>query len=119
MFVRLFRAIPLFALMAVVAGVVYVVVAWRESPTRAKEILIKVFIVLTGVLTSFFALASLYALADKNPDVLDLFLTFLIVAAVALAITLICRAVFLKNHPSYKQKPTPAHVIRRWPWRRR
>ncbi len=119
MFVRLFRALPLFALLAIVAGVVYVVVAWRESPTRAKEILIKVFTVLTGALTIFFVLASLYALADKNPDVLDLFLTFLIVAAAALIVTLICRVVFLKNHPSYKRKPTPAHVIRRWPWRRR
>ncbi len=118
MFVRLFRAIPLLIALAVLAGVIYIVVAWKASPTRAKEILIKAFTIINGVLTGFFALASLYAVADKNPDVFELFVTFLIVAVIALVITLICRAVFLRHNPNYKQKPQQAKVIRRWPRRR-
>ena len=41
MVARLTRIIPLLLLLAFVAGVVYVVAAWRYSPARAKEILIK------------------------------------------------------------------------------
>lgn len=116
MFIRLFRALPLLVVLAVLAGIVYVFVSWRRSPARAKEILIKVFTVINGALSIFFALASLYAWGDGNPDVLELFLSFLVVAVVALAIARICRAVFLKHNPSYKKKPMQAKAIRRWPW---
>lgn len=118
MFVRLFRALPLLAILAVLAGIVYVFVSWRRSPARAKEILIKLFTALNGALCIFFALASLYAWGDGNPDVLELFLSFLMVALVALAITRICRAVFLKHNPGYRKKPMRAKKIRRWPWSR-
>ena len=118
MFVRLFRALPLLAILAVLAGVVYVFVSWRRSPVRAKEILIKLFTALNGTLSIFFALASLYAWGDGNTDVLELFLSFLLVALIALAITRICRAVFLKHNPGYREKPMRTKKIRRWPWSR-
>lgn len=118
MFVRLTRALPLLAILAVVAVVVYLVVSWRRSPARAKEILIKAFTAINGVLSAFFALASIYALVDRNLDVFDLFFTFFLTAAIALGITLICRAVFLKHNPAYRFKPVKATPIRRWPWDR-
>lgn len=118
MFVRLYRALPLLIVLAVVACVVYVVAAWRYSPARAKEILIKVFTRLNIGFTVFFGLASLYALSERNTDVMDLTLTFMITALVALVITLICRAVFLKHNPSYRMKPMKAKKLHRWPWSR-
>ena len=53
MVARLTRIIPLLLLLAFVAGVVYVVAAWRYSPARAKEILIKAFTVLNVALAAF------------------------------------------------------------------
>ena len=71
---------------------------------------------LNTVLTAFFGLASLYALSESNMAVLDLTLSFMVTALVALAITRICRAVFLKHNPSYRAKPMKAKKLRRWPW---
>lgn len=119
MVARLTRIIPLLLLLAFVAGVVYVVAAWRYSPARAKEILIKAFTVLNVALAAFFALASLYALSESNGDVLDLTLSFMVTALVALGVTRICRAVFLKHNLSYRMKPMKAKRLRRWPWGRR
>ena len=70
-------------------------------------------------LAAFFGLASLYALSEGNGDVLDLTLSFMVTALVALGITRICRAVFLKHNPSYRMKPMKAKRLRRWPWGRR
>ena len=119
MVVRLVRAIPLIIALAVVAGVVYLIASWRYSPARAKELLIKVFTVLNGVLCVFFGIATLYALGEGNRDVMDLTVTFLAAAAIALALTRICRAVFLKNNPAYRVKPMRARKLHRWPWERR
>lgn len=121
MVARLTRIIPLLLLLAFVAGVVYVVASWRYSPARAKEILIKAFTMLNVALAAFFGLASLYALSESNGDVLDLTLSFMVTALVALGITWICRAVFLKHNPSYRMKPMKAKRLRRspWPWGRR
>lgn len=118
MIARLTRIIPLLLVLAFVAGVVYVVASWRYSPARAKEILIKAFTVLNGALTAFFGLASLYALSEANMAVLDLTLTFMATALVALIVTRICRAVFLKHNPSYRMKPMKAKKLHRWPWSR-
>ncbi len=116
MIARLSRIAVLLVVLAVVALVVYLVATYRYSPTRAKEILIKAFTVLNTVLTAFFGLASLYALSESNMAVLDLTLSFMVTALVALAITRICRAVFLKHNPSYRAKPMKAKKLRRWPW---
>lgn len=106
LFVRLFRSLPLVVFLAVLAVVVYFAVSWRRSPNRAKEVLIKLFLALTGALTAFFGLASLYALLDGNASVLELTGAFAAVSVVALGITLVCRWRFLKNHPNYRYKAT-------------
>lgn len=88
---RLSRIVPLIIVLALVAGVVYVVAMFLYSPTKAKEILIKLFTFLMSVLSAFFALASLYALFEGNIDVLELAASFLATTLVGLAVTLLCR----------------------------
>lgn len=104
--VRMARSLPLVAALALLAVAVYVVVSWRRSPNQAKEALIRLFTVLNGGLTVLFALASLYALLDGNANVFDLAVGFLVVSAVALAVTRLCRRRFVRNHPNYRFKPT-------------
>lgn len=115
---RLSRVIPLVIVLALVAAVIYLVVTYRHSPARAKEVLIRVFTWITGVLSGLFGLVTLYALLERNDGVTDLGASFLAVALVSLAVTRWCNHVFLKHHPSYKKKPVRASVRRRWPWRR-
>ncbi len=115
---RFSRVIPLVIALAAIAAVIYLVVTYRHSPARAKEVLIRVFTWITGVLSVFFGLVTLYALAEANAGVLDLGASFLVVALVGLAITRWCNHLFLKHHPSYKKKPVKAAVKRRWPWQR-
>lgn len=102
--VRLMQSLPLIIALVVLALVVYFVVSWLRSPTRAKEILIQFFTVLTIVLSVFFALASIYAWFENNEPVLELTVSFLVVSLLALGITRICRRVFLKHHPHYVDK---------------
>lgn len=104
--VRLSRSLPLVAFFAVLALVVYFAVSWRRSPNQAKEVLIKLFLAVTGALTVFFGLASLYALLDGNANVLELTGAFAAVSVLALGVTLVCRWRFLKNHPNYRRKAT-------------
>ena len=61
---RLSRVVPLLIVMAVAAGLIYVVVTYRHSPARAKEVLIKIFTWFNGVVVGFFALVSVYAFFD-------------------------------------------------------
>ena len=115
---RLYRFWPLLVVLAVLAGVIYLVVTFRHTPEKAKAVLIKIFLALTIALSVFFGLASLYALLDGSEPVLDLALSCLILSLVLLGVTLLCRWRFLKNHPNYRFKPVKAKVIhrRRWPW---
>ena len=105
MIARLSRIVPMLILLAVLAGIVYLVMAYRHSPNRAKEILIKMFTVITGGLSAFFLLVSVYAWFEHNKAVFDLALSFLVTALIGLGVTFICRAVFLRHHPSYRKKP--------------
>lgn len=115
---RLSRVVPLLIIMAVAAGLIYVVVTYRHSPARAKEVLIKVFAWLNGIAIGFFALVSLYAFFDNAPAVLDLSLSFMAVGLVGLAITRLCNWRFLKHNPAYRKKRLAATTRRRWPWQR-
>lgn len=108
MVARLSRIVPLLIVLAVVASIVYLVATYRYSPSRAKQILVKMFTWITGVLSAFFLLVTLYALFEDNAAVFDLAASFLATAAIGLAITRICNAVFLKRHPEYKHKPIKA-----------
>lgn len=115
MVARLSRIVPLLIVLAVIAGIVYLVAAWRYSPNRAKEILIRLFTWITGILTGFFALASIYALLDGNAVVFELTGTFLGAAFVALAVTRLCHAVFVHHHPKYKKKPVKTKPVDKRP----
>lgn len=110
--VQLSRSIPLLIALAVIAGIIYLVVSYMRSPLRAKEILISLFTVLCSIIAGFFALVSLYAILDHNTPVLELAISFMIVGFVGLAVTLLCRHVFVKNHPNYKDRRQRTHTKR-------
>ena len=95
MFARLSRIVPMLIVLAVVAAIVYIVAAWRYSPNRAKELLIRIFTAITGAVSAFFLLVCAYAWLERNGAVFDLSFSFLLTALIGLAVTRICRAVFL------------------------
>lgn len=112
--VRLSRIVPLAIILAVLAVVIYLAVTYLRTPVRAKEVLIRVFTWLSTILIAFFGIVSLYALFEHNEPVLDLSVGFMVVGALALAITLLCRYLFHKRHPHYKSKPMKSHTTTRW-----
>ena len=109
--VRLLQAMPLIIALVILAVIVYFVVSWALSPTKAKEVLIKLFTVLNSALSVIFGIASAYALFEGNEKVLELAAGFFVVALIALGITMICRWRFTKNHPDYKEKPLEAKTL--------
>ena len=113
---RLSRVVPLLIVMAVAAGLIYVVVTYR--PARAKEVLIIIFTWFIGIVVGFFALVSVYAFFDNAPAVLDLSLSFMVVGIVGLLITRLANWRFLKHNPSYRKKRLAATTRRHWPWQR-
>lgn len=104
--VRILRSLPLVILLIVVAAVVYFYFFHRHSPKRAKEVLIKLFTGIGIALTSFFALACIYAWAEHNDTAFDFAAGFLVVSLVTLAIARICHFNFIRHNPHYKKKPT-------------
>ena len=118
MFARLLRIVPMLIVLAVVAAIVYIVAAWRYSPNRAKELLIRIFTAITGAVSAFFLLVCAYAWLERNGAVFDLSFSFLLTALIGLAATRICRAVFLRHNPAYRIKAakttTPGSRVRRW-----
>ncbi len=103
MVARLSRSIPLIIALVIIALIIYAVVSYMRTPTRAKEVLIKVFTILTSVILGVFGLFALYAVVDGNTAVFELAISFAGVGAVGLAITLICRYFFKKHHPHYRK----------------
>ena len=112
--IRIVQSLPLVIALCVVAAVIYFVVAWLRTPTRAKEILIKVFLVLTGALSAVFLLATVYSAIEGNQNTLEFFVALLAISAIALAITLVCRWRFRVNHPHYKYTPQRSRTKFRW-----
>lgn len=103
---RLYRIVPLLIILAIIALAIYFFVSWKSTPARAKEVLIKVFIVLNGGLSAFFLLATLYALLEGNLFVSEFFVTCMASTLIVLAIAFVCRARFLKNNPNYRWRIT-------------
>lgn len=101
---RIMRSLPLIIILLLLAVVVYLVVMYRSSPNRAKEVLIRMFTLIGIVLSAFFLLVCVYALAEHNDTAFDFALGFLVVSLTALAIARISRAVFIKHNPKYKKK---------------
>mgnify|MGYP003227632131 CR=1 FL=1 len=89
--IRMLQSLPLVIVLVILAIVIYFVVSWMHSPTKAKEVLIRFFTVISIVISAFFLLASAYAFLESNVPVLEI-------------ITRICRWRFVKNHPNYKDK---------------
>ena len=104
---RLSRVVPLLIVMAVAAGLIYVVVTYRHSPARAKEVLIKIFTWFNGIVVGFFALVSVYAFFDNAPAVLDLSLSFMVVGLVGLLVTRLANWRFLAQ-PQLSQEALTA-----------
>ena len=102
--VRMLQSVPLVIALIVLAIIIYFVVSWMHSPTKAKEILIRFFTVISIIISGFFLLASAYAFLESNGPVLELTVPFLIVGVLCLIVTRICRWRFVKNHPNYKEK---------------
>lgn len=114
---RLSRVVPLLIIMAVAAGLIYVVVTYRHSPARAKEVLIKIFTWFNGASSSAFSpWCRCTPFSTMAPAVLDLSLSFMIVGLVGLLITRIANWRFLKHNPNYRKKRLAATTRRRWPW---
>ena len=109
--IRLYRIIPLLILLAVIAGVVYLVMSFRYSSNHAKIALIKVFTWLNIVLSVVFALVTVYALFEKNDPVFELAASLLITTLLGLGITRLCNHIFKKNHPNYSEDATTASVV--------
>ena len=86
MFARLSRIVPMLIVLAVVAAIVYIVAAWRYSPNRAKELLIRIFTAITGAVSAFFLLVCAYAWLERNGAVFDLSFSFLLTALIGLGI---------------------------------
>ena len=112
--IRIVQLFPLLIVLGVLAGIAYLVIAGAKSPTRAKEVIIRVFLWLSVALSVFFLLASLYAALERNSNVLEFFVALLALALVMLAITLICRNRFLAHHPHYQRSAQRAHTEIRW-----
>ena len=91
---RLYRVLPLLAILAIIGIVVYIFMSWRYTPARAKEAVIKIFIALNGGLSILFALVA------------DFFITCLATTLIMLGITFICRRNFLKHNPNYRWQLT-------------
>lgn len=100
------RSLPLVIALVVLAIVVYFIISWVKSPMKAKEILIKLFLILCSAISIFFVLASIYALVEDNTAVFELAASCAVVGVVGLMITLICRHFFIKHHPHYRFKRT-------------
>lgn len=109
--IRLYRILPLLVVLAVIAAAVYLIMSFRYSSERAKATLVKVFFWLNAVLSVVFLLITAYALLERNEAVVELFGSCLAVTLIGLAVTLICRAVFKKNHPRYGEKVAQATII--------
>jgi glucan phosphoethanolaminetransferase (alkaline phosphatase superfamily) len=110
MLARLSRSIPLLILLVILAFVIYFVLKWRHSPTYAKEALIRIFTWICSVLTAFFVLTSVYALADGSQPVFELAASFAVVTVLGLIITRVCAWRFKKHHPNFSRKAERART---------
>ena len=117
--IRLYRVLPLAIALAVIALVAYLVISYLRSPLRAKEVLIAVFSRLSAVGAAGCLLVTAYALLDGNGVFAELSGCCALIFLLALAVVLVCRAVFLRNHPEYRDRAEKARLIGRGAGRKR
>ncbi len=99
---RLYRILPLLIILAILAVVIYMIVSWRHTPARAKEVLITVFTWIDWVSAVFFGLATAYAWLEGNAFVADFFLTCAVTMLVIQFGVFLAKRSFLKHHPNYQ-----------------
>ena len=109
--IRLYRILPLLLVLAAIAVIVYFVLSWRSSSTRAKEVLIRVFTWITIVISVFFGIVTLYAVFEQNVPVIELAGSCLAVGLIGLLITRVCNHVFRKHHPSFRVVAGKATIV--------
>lgn len=109
--IRLYRILPLILILAVIAIIVYFVLTWRYSSNKAKEVLIRVFTVITIALSVFFGIVTLYAVFEQNVPVIELTGSCLAIGLIGLLITRICNAVFRKHHPNFRVVTGKATIV--------
>ena len=99
---RLYRILPLLIILAILAVAIYMIVSWRHTPARAKEVLVVVFTWIDWASAAFFGLATAYAWLEGNAFVADFFLTCAITMLVIQLIVVLAKRSFLKHHPNYQ-----------------
>ena len=99
---RILSLLPILAIFAAFALLGYLYLSYKQSPARAKEVLIKLFIILSVALCAVFILICIYSLLDNNEMIFELSAALLVISIAMLLVVLICRYIFLKHNPSYK-----------------
>ena len=112
--IRFVRIIPLLIVLGIVSALVFAIFALRYSKPKAKELIIIMFTWINSIGAGLFALASLYAWFEQNALAFDLLACFCITFLIGLAITFICKAVFLKHNPHYKFAKTTSAARDAW-----
>ena len=112
-FIRLYRLIPMLAVLLVTAIVIYFVTSLRSTKPQAKSNVLRFFTWAFASMTVAFALVTLYAWAEHNINVTELIGSFAIACLIFLIITRICYRVFISHYPNYAWKPMRSRVI---PW---
>ena len=112
-FVRLYRLVPMLAVLLITSIIIYAVVSMRSTRPNAKAAVLKFFTWSFVITTVVFALATLYALIEDNTQVLELMGSFAVACLIFLIITRICYRVFISHYPNYAWKPMRSRVI---PW---
>lgn len=115
---RLYRIAPLIIILAIIGVLIYVIVSWRFTSARAKDVLTRVFIVINIALTALFGLASWYAIAEDNTFVMEFFVTCAAFTGIVLAVTAWCRHIFLKHNPHYRKKKNAKAKVKNLPGRK-
>ena len=113
-FVRLYRLVPMLAVLIVTSIIIYAVVSMRSTRPHAKAAVLKFFTWSFIITTVVFALATLYAVLEKNTQVTELMGSFAIACLIFLGITQICYRVFISHYPNFAEKPMRSRVITWW-----
>ena len=113
-FVRLYRLVPMLAVLLVTSIIIYAVVSMRSTRPQAKSAVLKFFTWSFLVTTVVFTLATLYALLEKNTQVIELMGSFAVACLIFLVITRICYRVFISHYPNFAEKPTRARIVHWW-----
>lgn len=110
-FVRLYRLIPMMAVLCITALIIYFTASMRSTKPQAKRAVLKFFTWSFIVLSAVFLLATLYAVLEDNAKVTELMGSFLIFTLFNLGITQICYAVFIHHYPNFALKAQPARTL--------